>query len=236
MHFRSDMVGYHADDADPSAMFSSIDRVGRYAYANQPHVATWNLARFAETLLPLMSTDESEAVSEAEEVLGSFQSSYETVLQRGFRRKLGLLTEAEGDLQLAADFLDVLARGQADFTLAFRRLGDDLAAPDDQGGARQLFEDPGAFDVWSARWRERIASDAADTAARRAVMHAVNPKFIPRNHRIEAMIQAALGGDFTPFEEILRVISRPFDEQPDMERYADPPRPDERVLKTFCGT
>lgn len=224
------------DAYDPSAVFSSIDRVGRYAYANQPRVATWNLARFAETLLPLLSTDENEAVSEADEVLGSFQSSYETVLQRGFRGKLGLLTEAEGDLQLAADFLDVLARGEADFTLGFRRLGEDLDAPDAQGTARQLFQNPGAFDAWSARWRERIASEAADTATRRSAMDSMNPKFIPRNHRIEAMIQAALGGDFTPFEEILRVISRPFDEQPGMERYADPPRPDERVLQTFCGT
>lgn len=224
------------DAYDPGAVFSSIDRAGRYAYANQPRVATWNLARLAETLLPLMSTDENEAVAEAEEVLRSFQSSYEAVLQRGFRRKLGLLTEAEGDLQLAADFLDVLARGEADFTLGFRRLGDDLDADDAQGTARQLFQDPGAFDAWSARWRERIASEAADTATRRAAMHAVNPKFIPRNHRIEAMIQAALGGDFQPFEEMLAVVTRPFDEQPGMERYAKPPRPDERVLQTFCGT
>ncbi|WP_245461134.1 MULTISPECIES: protein adenylyltransferase SelO family protein [unclassified Mesorhizobium] len=151
-------------------------------------------------------------------------------------RRISASTKQHSAIPSPTNFLDVLARSEADFTLAFRRLGDDLAAPDAQGGARQLFEDPGAFDVWSERWRERIASDAADTAARRAVMHAVNPKFIPRNHRIEAMIQAALGGDFTPFEEILRVISRPFDEQPEMERYADPPRPDERVLKTFCGT
>ncbi|MBZ9775205.1 YdiU family protein [Mesorhizobium sp. CO1-1-8] len=224
------------DAYDPSAVFSSIDRVGRYAYANQPRVATWNLARFAETLLPLLSTDENEAVSEAEEVLGSFQSSYEAVLQRGFRRKLGLLTEAEADLQLAADFLDVLARDEADFTLGFRRLSDDLDAPEGQGTARELFRDPAAFDAWSVRWRERIASEAADTATRRAAMQAVNPKFIPRNHRIEAMIQAALGGDFTPFEEILSLVSRPFDEQPELEGYADPPRPDERVLHTFCGT
>ncbi|MBZ9857458.1 YdiU family protein [Mesorhizobium sp. CA13] len=224
------------DAYDPSAVFSSIDRAGRYAYANQPRVATWNLTRFAETLLPLMSTDENDAVAEAEDVLRSFQSSYEAVLQRGFRRKLGLLTEAEGDLQLAADFLDVLARGEADFTLGFRRLGDDLDAADGQGTARQLFQDPGAFDAWSARWRERVASEAADTATRRAAMHAVNPKFIPRNHRIEEMIQVALGGDFTPFEEILGVVSRPFDEQPEMEHYADPPRSDERVLQTFCGT
>jgi len=224
------------DAYDPNAVFSSIDRDGRYAYANQPRVATWNLARFAETLLPLMGTAENQAVSEAEEALRSFGASYEAVLQRGFRRKLGLLTEAEGDLQLAADFLDVLAGGEADFTLGFRRLGDDLDAGHGTGTARQLFQDPAPFDLWSARWRQRIASDAADTATRRAVMHAANPKFIPRNHRIEAMIQAAVGGDFKPFEEILGVVSRPFDEQPDMGRYADPPRPDERVLQTFCGT
>ncbi|MCA0014825.1 YdiU family protein [Mesorhizobium sp. B292B1B] len=224
------------DAYDPSAVFSSIDRAGRYAYANQPRVATWNLTRFAETLLPLMSMDENDAVAEAEDVLRSFQSSYEAVLQRGFRRKLGLLTEAEGDLQLAADFLDVLARGEADFTLGFRRLGDDLDAAEGQGTARPLFQDPDAFDAWSARWRERVASEAADTATRRAAMHAVNPKFIPRNHRIEEMIQVVLGGDFTPFEEILGVVSRPFDEQPEMEHYADPPRSDERVLQTFCGT
>jgi uncharacterized protein YdiU (UPF0061 family) len=224
------------DTYDPSAVFSSIDRLGRYAYANQPRVATWNLARFAETLLPLMSADENEAVAEAEHALRSFQASYETVLQRGFRRKLGLLTEADGDLQLAADFLDVLARGEADFTLGFRRLGEDLDTEEGPGTVRQLFQDPGAFDAWSARWRERIASEPTDGATRQATMHAVNPKFIPRNHRIEEMIQAALIGDFTPFEEILGVVTRPFEEQPGMQRYAEPPRPHERVLQTFCGT
>lgn len=158
-------------------------------------MAVWNLARFAETLLPLLSEREGESISQAEQALGEFHARYEAILHRGFRAKLGLLNEAEGDLDLANDLLDVMARGRADFTLTFRLLGDDLDIPGAQATARRLFEDPGPFDAWSMRWRNRLARDGGATSTRKAVMHGSNPKFIPRNHRVEAMIKAAVEDD-----------------------------------------
>ncbi|WP_246681047.1 protein adenylyltransferase SelO [Mesorhizobium sp. B2-3-15] len=225
------------DSYDPQAVFSSIDQYGRYAYGNQPRVAVWNLARFAETLLPLLSEREGESISQAEQALGEFHARYEAILHRGFRTKLGLLNEADGDLDLANDLLDVMARGRADFTLTFRLLGDDLDIPGAQATARRLFEDPGPFDAWSMRWRNRSARDGGATSTRKAAMHGSNPKFIPRNHRVETMIKAAVeDDDFRIFEQLLAVVSRPFEEQPTLSYYAKPPKPHERVLQTFCGT
>lgn len=223
------------DDYDPATVFSSIDRNARYAYGNQPRIAQWNLARLAETLLPLLDPDPDLAVAEAERLIGSFRPRFEAHYLSGLRRKIGLRTEREGDTALVQDLLNTMAAGRADFTLTFRRLADVLA-PDDSDAVRGLFLDPTAFDIWAERWRARLALEPGDDA-RRAAMNAVNPAFIPRNHRIEAMIRAAVDRrDFAPFEEILQVLARPFDDQPKFARYAQPPQPEERVLQTFCGT
>jgi uncharacterized protein YdiU (UPF0061 family) len=226
------MDAYH-----PATVFSSIDQFGRYAYANQPRIAVWNLARLAETLLPLLSEREDEAIAQAEEALKQFQSWYEAAFHFGLSKKLGLLREQEGDLALVSDLLELMAANEADFTLTFRRLADDLDAPEGSGATRALFRDPMAFDAWSVRWHERLSREAEHDEDRRQAMNAVNPKYIPRNHRIEAVINAAVdSADFGPFEELLSVVTRPFDEQPEMSRYADPPLETERVLQTFCGT
>ena len=130
-----------------------------------------------------------------------------------------------------------MAKNQADFTLTFRKLGD--AAGDEAAAAdvRAQFMDPSAFDEWARRWRERTALEPQAAAERQAAMHAVNPMFIPRNHRVEAVIQAAVNNDdYAPFEELVKVLAKPFEEQPDYAAYADPPLPDQRVLQTFCGT
>ncbi|CAN5288868.1 YdiU family protein [soil metagenome] len=225
------------DDYDPATVFSSIDAQGRYAYANQPRIALWNLTRFAETLLPLLAGEQQAAIAIAQEVLGEFSETFDTAYQSGLRRKLGLLTVRDDDPALAQDLLSAMAKNQADFTLTFRRLGDAARDATHDADVRALFTDPAAFDAWAAVWRARLAEEPRDAATRHAAMQAVNPAFIPRNHRIEAVIQAAvINDDFAPFHELLAVLAKPFDDQPELAAYADPPLPNERVSETFCGT
>ena len=225
------------DTYHPETVFSSIDHFGRYAYGNQPRVAQWNLARFAETLLPLLAEDENEAVAAAQAAIGAFLPRFEEAFSAGLRRKLGLLRAKPADTPLAKDLLDRMAANGADFTLTFRLLCDAAgsAAKDDE--VRRLFNDPGAFDDWSGRWRERLSAEGGDAAERLAVMRSANPAFIPRNHLVEEAITAAQDhGDFGPFETLLKVLAAPYDDQPAFSRYAEPPRPDQVVHQTFCGT
>jgi serine/tyrosine/threonine adenylyltransferase len=224
------------DAYDPATVFSSIDAQGRYAYANQPRIALWNLTRLAECLLPLLSDSQDAAVAEAQAALGEFAELFDAAYQSGLRRKLGLFTARDDDPALAQDLLTAMAANQADFTLTFRRLADSaLDAADDT--VRSLFADPAAYDAWAVGWRQRLALEPQDAATRYAAMRAANPAFIPRNHRIEAVIEAAVNrGDFALFEELIAILAQPFDDQPQFAEYANPPRPDERVLETFCGT
>jgi uncharacterized protein YdiU (UPF0061 family) len=225
------------DQYDPATVFSSIDEQGRYAYANQPRIALWNLTRFAECLLPLLSEDQDKAIAEAQSALGEFSEKFNTAYQAGLRSKLGLLTARDDDPALAQDLLDAMAKNQADFTLTFRRLSDAALDPAADGEVQSLFADPTAYDDWAVRWRQRTGAEPQDPAARRAAMRAVNPAFIPRNHRVEAVIEAAVNrDDYAPFEELLAVLSKPYEDQPELSAYADPPEPHQRVLQTFCGT
>jgi protein adenylyltransferase len=225
------------DAYDPSKVFSSIDHRGRYAYGNQPRVAQWNLARLAETLLPLLADDQDAAVEAAHEALGAFEPAFEAAWFGGLRRKLGLATEREGDADLARELLQAMADHEADFTLTFRRLCDAAEGPEGDAAPRALFSDPGAYDAWAARWRERLADEPGAPAERAAAMRAVNPAYIPRNHLVEAALSAAAERqDFKPFEEMLEAVSRPYEERAGLERFTVPPRPEERVTKTFCGT
>lgn len=223
------------DAYDPATVFSSIDVQGRYAYANQPRIAAWNLTRFAETLLPLLDADEGAAIAKAENALKAFQPAYLSTFQSGLRRKVGLLSSQDSDLELIGELLAAMAANRADFTRTFRALADDMDGRAGKGSARDEFIDPTAFDAWADRWRSRMQGE--DAAASRAAMLSANPKYIPRNHRVEAVIRAAVESeDFRPFEEMLAVTARPFEEQPDMAHYALPPQDDERVFQTFCGT
>jgi serine/tyrosine/threonine adenylyltransferase len=225
------------DAYDPAQVFSSIDEHGRYAYANQPRIALWNLTRLAETLLPLLADEQEKAVADAEDALRAFGPQFDEAFQTGLRRKLGLVTNRDDDLDLIQSLLNTMAENGADFTLTFRRLcaaAEETAADE---AVRRLFRDPFSYDRWAERWRERLSQDPQEPGARAAAMRAVNPAFIPRNHRIEAVIQAAVQrDDFAPFEELLRVLSKPYEDQPTFAHYADPPEPHERVLRTFCGT
>ena len=226
------MDAYH-----PATVFSSIDRQGRYAYVNQPGITAWNLARLAEALLPILSngaSGEDDGFEQAKAVIGSFQARFEAAFHDGIHHKLGLFSHQPGDLELAAELLELMARNRADFTLTFRDLAHETGG---SGPVRNHFIDPTAFDGWATRWRERLARDPENAAGRAAGMRAVNPKYIARNHRVEAAIAAATNeGDFGPFQSLLSVLSCPFDEQPEMEEYAQPPTHEERVLQTFCGT
>jgi uncharacterized protein YdiU (UPF0061 family) len=225
------------DHYDPATVFSSIDQQGRYAYANQPRIALWNLTRLAECLLPLLSSEQDKAVEDARSALGDFAGVFNTAYQAGLRNKLGLFSERDGDPALAQDLLDAMAKNHADFTLTFRRLSDAALDPVEDTGVRRLFADPTAYDEWATRWRQRISQEPQDAAARRTAMRQVNPAFIPRNHRIEAVIQAAVTrDDFAPFEELLAVLSEPYEDQQANAEYAGPPEPHQRVLQTFCGT
>ncbi|WP_075215792.1 protein adenylyltransferase SelO [Mongoliimonas terrestris] len=225
------------DVFDPSKVFSSIDQFGRYAYGAQPSIGLWNLTRFAETLLPLLDDDQDKAVAIAQESLTRFGPRFEAAFHAGLRRKAGLTTAEEGDVELVRALLDAMTENQADYTLVFRYLADAALGAAHDEPVRRLFVDPTVFDRWAVRWRERTGREAVTAEDRRILMRAANPAFIPRNHRIEAVIRAAMDrNDFKPFETLLQVLSRPFDDQPEHAAYADPPALTEQVLATFCGT
>jgi uncharacterized protein YdiU (UPF0061 family) len=229
------MEAYEADK-----VFSSIDQHGRYAYSNQPYAAHWNLTRLAEALLPLLVQEEGSeeaALVSANEALAEFIPQFEAARGAGLRRKLGFFTEREGDAELAEDLLERMAANRADFTLTFRRLCEAAAGPEGDAGLRALFADPGAYDAWAVAWRRRLDEEAVSGQERAAAMRRASPAFIPRNHMVEAAIQAAVERqDFQPFEELLEVVSRPWEERPELEQYSRPARPEECVSQTFCGT
>ncbi len=219
------------DAYDTSTVFSSIDSGGRYAYGNQPSIALWNLTRLAETLLPLLAPDTDQAVKIAQNALGAFAPRFQAAYDAGIARKLGLPGNSEADTVLGAEFLGLLAAHRADFTLSFRHLSRLHAGLADEEPLRAALENDPALDGWLARWRERSAGIAP------GAMLAVNPAYIPRNHRIEAAIAAAQEhDDFAPFETLLAVLERPFEERPELSDYEAPPQPHERVIATFCGT
>jgi uncharacterized protein YdiU (UPF0061 family) len=225
------------DSYDSAAVFSSIDGQGRYAYGNQPHAGVWNLARFAETLLPIIDDNADRAVRLASDVISTFSVRFAAAFAAGLRRKLGLSTQEDEDSALADDLLDAMQRNRADFTLTFRSLCDAAETEEGDARVRVLFANPREYDEWAGRWRLRLKREGAESGARAAAMRQVNPAFIPRNHRIEQVIKAAVEGqDFAPFAELSTVLSRPYQALEGFESYAAPPEPGERVLQTFCGT
>jgi serine/tyrosine/threonine adenylyltransferase len=224
------------DDYDPKTVFSSIDHAGRYAYANQPVIAQWNLARFAEALLPLIDSDPAKAVSLASAVLEPFVAQFDAHFLSAMTAKLGLCTAIEGDVELIRHLLVTMQRSHADFTLTFRRLATVAEHPAEVGPLRELFNGDAGLDVWLSQWRQRLTKDPQTAPQRARSMRAANPAFIPRNHRVQAALDAAEGGDYQPFQKLLAILQRPYDDQPGVSEYSRPPQPAERVLQTFCGT
>lgn len=228
------------DAFDPATVFSFIDQQGRYAFGNQPGIALWNLTRLAESLLPLLAEesggDEAALVS-ANDALAAFAPQFEADRLSGLRRKLGLLTPAEGDAALAEDLLQRMTANRADFTLTFRRLCQAAAGPEHDDAVRELFTTPSDYDAWAIHWRLRLQQEPISVEDRVNAMWMANPACIPRNHLVEAALKAAVEQkDFGPFEELLAVVTHPFDNRSGSERFTLPARPEERVEHTFCGT
>ena len=225
------------DRYHPDTVFSSIDRLGRYAYRAQPGIALWNLARFAETLMPLLASTEDAATQYIQEALAGFSPRFQASHGVEFRRKLGLLEACDANDQIVVRLLATMAEQGADFTLTFRALSEcDPGRPSTMGEVRSLFDDPTAFDEWTKSWRERLNAEARDAEERRVDMRSANPAFIPRNHRVQQVIEAAEHGDLTPLDDLLTVVTQPFVDHPGLEDLARAPKPDEVVQQTFCGT
>ncbi|MEL6246284.1 MAG: YdiU family protein [Pseudomonadota bacterium] len=225
------MDAYHE-----STVYSSIDHAGRYAYSNQPAIAQWNLVRLAESLLGAIAPDRGQAVDAAQSVLNRFPGLYQQAWDRLFRKKLGLSRSLEGDRKLAEDLLSVMQASSADFTLTFRALADladgtaaSLPVP---GGAGNLAD----MTSWIERWRKRLALEEAGAAASASLMRRTNPAVIARNHAVEQVIEAAVSADDTPFHELVDALAHPFDAPPHERFYTRPPKPNEMVHQTFCGT
>jgi len=212
----------------PDTVYSSIDLGGRYAYGNQPGIAQWNLARFAETLLPLLDPDPEKAIAMATEVLEDFPARFESYWMAGMRRKLGLQKEEAGDAELIQSLLEWMEKTRADFTNTFRDLSSEEAPVGDRYG------DPD-FQSWYARWRSRLRHDghlSSDTVAR---MRTANPVVIPRNHRVEEALSAAEDDELSVLNRLLEVLASPYESIPETEKYRGPPS-DDGGYRTFCGT
>jgi uncharacterized protein YdiU (UPF0061 family) len=223
---------------DPTAVWSSIDRRGRYAYSNQPPIAQWNLARLAETLLPLIDPeDERAAIDRATELLQRFAPAFETAWLDGMRAKIGLTASGADDAALIQALLDAMQSAEADFTLTFRHLADLVEESGDADDFRAAMKRPDALDGWLPQWRARLASEGRDPAAVAAHLRATNPALIPRNHLVEAAIRAAEDEhDFSVFERLRDAWRRPYAPAADSTDLMRPAAADERVTVTFCGT
>jgi uncharacterized protein YdiU (UPF0061 family) len=214
---------------DPATVFSSIDHAGRYAYGNQPGIAQWNLARLAESLLPLLDSDQEKAVEAATEVLNDFAERFKTYWLVGMRKKLGLQTTEAGDAELVEALLDWMAKARADFTNSFR----DLSSESPPAGGR--CQEP-EFRSWYARWQERLGREARPKSEVLALMRAANPVVIPRNHRVEEALSAAEErDDLSVLHQLLDALASPYGDRPELAKYREPPA-DERGYRTFCGT
>jgi protein adenylyltransferase len=224
------------DAYDPNTVFSSIDHRGRYAFRNQPAVAQWNLARFAETLLPLIDPRTHEAIELATGTIEPFIAEFDARFLAGMRRKIGLSASTEGDADLTTGLLALMESCHADFTLTFRRLVRAAEKPEEEPQLRELFAATSDIGSWLRDWRSFLARDPKPLGERLAGMRAASPAVIPRNHRVQAALDAAEEGDYDPFRTLLEVLQCPFDAQLEGSEYALPPRPEQRVLQTFCGT
>ena len=222
------------DTYHPARVYSSIDRSGRYAYGNQPRIAQWNLSRLAQALLPLIDEDQSKAVEEAQAAIDAFPERFEQAYLDCFRAKLGILEAHPDDADLIGALLEVMAESSADFTNTFRTLCD--AAEGTDNGVRNELGDSAVGNDWLGRWRSRLAREPAKSATQATRMRQANPAVIPRNHRVEAALVAAVTGDLDPLEDLLMVLASPWEEHPRSLPYRLPPEPHEVVDQTFCGT
>ncbi|RNF41263.1 protein adenylyltransferase SelO [Planococcus salinus] len=218
------------DSYDPKTVFSSIDAQGRYAYRNQPLVAGWNLARFAETLVPLLDEDQEQAIKMAEAELAAFNSLYDSQWLTGMRAKLGLYNEEPEDKALVEELLELMQKRQADYTNTFRAL-----TIGDLNGSGLLGTDE--FPEWHERWQTRLGRQHETKDDVQELMRLSNPSIIPRNHHVEAALAAAeFQKDYSVMEQLLEALSNPYAYSPEQEAYVEPPAPSNRPYQTYCGT
>ena len=217
------------DTYDPDTVFSSIDHMRRYAYANQPAIAQWNLARFAETLLPLLDDDLDKATEVAEEAINGFGVVYKEKSLSMLRGKIGLFGEQSEDESLITDLLTWMHQQNADYTNTFMDLTNELP-PKGECYERDDFKE------WYARWQVRLTKNTEPLESSLSLMRSNNPVVIPRNHRVEQVLDAATNGDLQPLEDLLAVLQEPYNYRRDLKSYQLPPKPEEKVCQTFCGT
>ncbi|MGG7161116.1 protein adenylyltransferase SelO [Clostridium baratii] len=217
------------DTYDPETVFSSIDIYGRYAYKNQPNMAVWNLARFAETLLPLLSTDQDEAINLAEDALAEFSEIFKNNWISGMRAKLGIFNEEAEDEELIKNLLSIMQKYKADYTNTFRAL-----TIDDLNGS-EIFNSE-EFKEWYKMWQERLSRQDESKDLSKKLMKSSNPAVIPRNHRVEEALEAAEKGDYSVMDKLLDVLINPFEYSKNQEEYAKLPKPSSCKYKTYCGT
>lgn len=222
------------DSYHPGTVYSSIDHGGRYAYGNQPRIAQWNLARLAQALLPILDADQDQALKLAQAAVDAFPERFESAYLDVFRSKLGLGESRADDGELVTGLLELMVEADADFTNSFRALCD--AAEGRETRLRETLGGPPALDAWLSRWRARLAQEGIADEARAASMRRANPAVIPRNHRVEAALDAAVDGDLAPLNALLDVLGRPWEESSETAVFQRPPQPHEVVKQTFCGT
>ncbi len=223
------------DVYSPDAVFSSIDYNGRYAFGNQQRIAQWNLARLAETLLPLVHDERDESIRLATNEINAYPAIFEAFWLTGMRAKIGLVGAEEGDGQLAEALLEAMHQGKADFTMTFRALAAHMRG--DHDAIAEAFGDASAVTQWLEQWQDRLLRDNQQTNSRAEGMDRVNPLYIPRNHKVEEALAAAVAGnDFAPFETLLEVLRDPFTSRAGLEDYARPAPKDFGPYVTYCGT
>jgi uncharacterized protein YdiU (UPF0061 family) len=218
------------DAYDPATVFSSIDKQGRYAYGNQPYIAAWNLARFAETLLPLLHDDEEQAVKLAEGAIASFSEVYHRDWFAGMRAKLGIFHEEQQDESLIKDLLTMMQKYSADYTNTFRALTFDKPEETALFGTTE-------FTQWQEQWLARLGRQQETKDSSHQLMRSSNPAIIPRNHRVEDALEAAVKqGDYSVMDRLLDFLSRPFAHSPEQADYSTLPALSDCPYQTFCGT
>ncbi|WLD92481.1 YdiU family protein [Alkalihalobacillus sp. AL-G] len=218
------------DDYDPATVFSSIDVQGRYAYQNQPAIGQWNLARFAEALLPLFHEKQDHAVELAQEAHSKFEDLYHSHWLAGMRKKLGIQNEEEQDKSLIEDLLRIMKKHGADFTNTFRALTLDKPEDTAMNGTTE-------FTHWYEQWQARLDRQEEPKPSSYKLMKNSNPAVIPRNHRVEEALEAAVEkGDYSVMEQLIEVLSNPYAYSPEQEEYTNLPEPSNRPYRTFCGT
>lgn len=230
------------DQFDPDKVFSSIDRAGRYAYKNQPGITHWNLVGLAQSLIPLLDKDETSAVELAQKSIDRFPTLFNEAYYRILRKKLGLCKDLDDDETLIKELLSLMAKEKTDFTLTFRRLSE-LVDPARnftlplQHSIREIFEFPASFSTWINQWSDRIDTEDSDRQDIAAMMLAINPAFIARNHLVEEAIDSAThNSDLKPFNQLVDVLEEPYIFDSNLSRYAMPPEENQMVKQTFCGT